>query len=165
MVAACCCFPQSVNGGGFLKAALMPLKPHTPDRSRGLNVWPSTLYFTFPSALSLLSWHRGHCFHPSGAGTETGAWTVATTGKARAATNTRMEIMVCFRIWKSSFLSGDIRGILQRKGNVHKRHKKENTKSTKICAFCGSFPFVGQSTLQYPAYFVYASHNVFVPRG
>src|SRR5881409_258579 len=123
MVAACCCFPQSVNGGGFLKAALMPLKPHTPDRSRGLNGWPSTLYFTFPSALSLLFWHRGHCFHPSGAGTETGAWAVATTGKARAATNTRMEIMVCFRIWKSSFLSGDIRGILQRKGNVHKKHK------------------------------------------
>src|SRR5437899_2938166 len=70
-----------------------------PDRSRGLNGWPSTLYFTFESALSLLFWHRGHCFHPSGAGTETGPWASPAAEKASTATKTLMESMLCFRIW------------------------------------------------------------------
>src|SRR5438876_6617249 len=62
-----------------------------PDRSRGLNGWPSILYFTFKSALSLLFWHRGHCFHPSGAGTEAGPWAIPATDKASAATKALME--------------------------------------------------------------------------
>src|SRR5690349_8361835 len=54
IVLACCCLPQSVIGGAFVKASPTPPKPHTPERSCGLNAWPSTLYFTLESALSLL---------------------------------------------------------------------------------------------------------------
>src|SRR5438132_13334824 len=97
MVAACFCFPHSVIGGAFLKAPWTPPKPHTPDRSCGLNGWLSTLYFAFNSDLSLLFSQRGHFPHPSGAGTE--VWAMPANGRASTVSKTLMETMVPFLIW------------------------------------------------------------------
>src|SRR5262245_8188113 len=69
-----------------------------PERSCGLNAWPSTLNFTFESALSLLFWHRGHCFHPSGEGIEAGLWAIPAIEKTSAATKTLIETNTCFCI-------------------------------------------------------------------
>src|ERR1700746_1178696 len=56
--------PFAVNGGTFFTSSSMPLLPHTPDRSRGLKAWPSTLYVLFAAANCLLLVQRGQVFHP-----------------------------------------------------------------------------------------------------
>src|SRR5687768_12887957 len=74
MVASNRSLPHGVNGGGFRKVVPTPWYPHTPDKSRGLKLRPSTLYLAFASFRSCSFWHRGQDFHPGGGGTEaTGA--------------------------------------------------------------------------------------------
>src|SRR2546423_600104 len=97
MVLARCCFAHSVNGGGFLNAA-MPLNPHTPDRSLGLNACPSILYFAFVSTLSLLFWQRGQGFHAAGYSNEPGAWAKPATEKLSITSKAPKETIVCFRM-------------------------------------------------------------------
>src|SRR5215813_3547317 len=56
--------PYSVNGGFVLKSNGIPLLPQTPERSLGLNAWPSTLYLSLAALMWPLFWHRGQVFQP-----------------------------------------------------------------------------------------------------